>query len=178
MGIRTTSGEADSDARADIDGITSVASAMRALQRLRSSKRVHAALMQAADADLSQQGMRVLLAIGDGESVAEISRAAEMDMGAVSRQLRALEDDGLLTRATSPDNGSVVRVHRTSAGRDLARRLTGLRDRHLATALEGWRRDDIDRLSTLLQRLVEDLQATPYPAMSSTVAGARVSRSS
>lgn len=145
--------------------ITGVARAIQSFQRLRSSRQVHAALMAAAGLDLSQQAAQVLLAVHDGQSVAEVARAARMDMGAVSRQLKALDDLGLLRRRPSPDNGNVVLVELTADGAATVERIAAVRDRHLTEALAGWSSTDLDRLSRLLQRMVDDLQATPYPTL-------------
>lgn len=142
--------------------IAAIAGAMRALQRLRGSRQVHAALVRAAHIELSQQAVQVLLALGHGQSVAELARAAHMDVAAVSRQLRVLEDAGLLERAPSPDHGSVVIVTPTSRGRAVAERIRRVRDEHLHRALAAWTPDDREHLAALLQRLVDDLQATPY----------------
>jgi DNA-binding MarR family transcriptional regulator len=153
---------ARSAASSTTDEITAVARAIQSFQRLRASRQGHAALMAAAGVELSQQAAQVLLAARDGQSVAEVARSARMDMGAVSRQLKVLEDDGLVVRSASPDNGTVVLVTLTADGRSIADRVTAVRDHHLTVALAGWTPDDLDRLGHLLQRMVDDLQATPY----------------
>lgn len=142
--------------------ISAIAGSLQALQRLRGSRRVHAALVRAADVELSQQAVQVLLALGDSQSVAALARVAHMDVGAVSRQLRVLEDRGLVMRAPSPDNGSVVLVTATDTGIATARQIRRLRDEHLERALAAWTPGDRQHLGALLQRLVDDLQATPY----------------
>ncbi len=148
--------------RARSDETTAVAGALRTLQQLRASRRVHAALVRAAGVELSQQAVQVLLAVGDGQSVAELARAAHMDLGAVSRQLRVLEEAGYLARSPSPDHGSVVLVAVTPQGRAVAERLRVLRDDHLRRALSGWSSNERATLAALLRRLVDDLQSTPY----------------
>ena len=144
--------------------IAGLARAIQSFQRVRASRQAHAALMSAAGIEMSQQGTQVLLAVRNGQSVAELSRAARMDMGAVSRQLKVLEDDQLLQRSPSPDNGAVVIVTLTPAGREIVDRVTDVRDRHLADALAAWTPTDVETLGRLLQRMVDDLQATPYPS--------------
>jgi DNA-binding MarR family transcriptional regulator len=148
-------------------GLESVALGIRSLQRLRGSRQVHAALMAAAGVELSQQEAQVLLAIEDGATVAQIARGARMDMGAVSRQLKSMEAEGILRRSASADNGSVVLVSLTPQGRRLAERVSSVRDTHLADALDSWTTAEVRTLGDLLQRLVEDLQTTPYPSASS-----------
>jgi DNA-binding MarR family transcriptional regulator len=146
------------------DQIAALAAAMRDLQRLRASRRVHAALTDATGVDLSQQAIQVLAALDGTQTVAEVARAARMDVGAVSRQLRALEDEGYVTKTPSRDHASVVLVAATRRGRDLAERVAASRNDHLARALEHWSTSDRRALASLLRRLVDDLQSTPYSA--------------
>lgn len=134
------------------------------LQRLLASRRTTAALAAAAGVDLPQQVIEVLLVMQDGEprSIADVARLARMDAAAVSRQVRALEADGLLTRHASPTHGRIVLVEPTAAGLATARRLVRLRSRHLDEALSDWDPGDRDVLGRLLLRLVDDLQRTPH----------------
>lgn len=142
--------------------ISAIAEAMRDLQRLRASRKVHAALADATGVALSQQAVQVLSALDGTVPVARLAHAARMDVGAVSRQLRGLEDDGYVTRTPSADNASVVLVSATARGRDVAARIAASRNDHLARALADWSDADRRALATLLRRLVDDLQATPY----------------
>jgi len=144
------------------DQLAAIAEALRDLQRLRASRTVHAALAEATEVDLSQQAVQVLVALVGTLPVAQLAREARMDVGAVSRQLRVLEEEGYLTRSPSTDNASVVLVTATAAGREIAARITASRNDHLTRALAGWSATDRRTLATLLRRLVDDLQATPY----------------
>lgn len=128
-------------------------------------------LAEAADATVSQQGMQLLRALRDGEArpVAAAARAARMDVGAASRQLRNLDQVGLTERSTSPDNASVVLVRLTSRGLALARRVQQVNDQHLHDALVAWTDAERAQLGALLIRLVEDLQRTPYRSSGAAV---------
>ena len=153
--------------------LTELADAMRRLQRVGASRRVHAALSDATGIDLPQQALQVLSALDGTMAVAELARAAHMDVGAVSRQLRLLEDGGCVTKSVSPDNASVVLVRTTTRGRAVARKVFDERNRHLARALESWTSDERRELATLLQRLVDDLQRTPYTGTRTAANGGR-----
>lgn len=142
--------------------IDAIADTLRALQRLRGSRRVHAALSEAAETTLSQQAVQVLGALDDTLSVAELARSVRMDVGAVSRQLRDLEEKGYVRRAPSPHNASVVLVTATTRGRTVARRVAAVRNDHLARALADWSPTDRRFLALLLHRLADGLQTTPY----------------
>ena len=54
-------------------------------------------------------------------AVSEVARRLEVDLSNASRQLRALEDQGLVTRTVDPDDRHVARVAVTAAGRRRAR---------------------------------------------------------
>jgi DNA-binding MarR family transcriptional regulator len=134
------------------------------LQRLLGSRRPWVALGRAAAVDLSQQEMQVLLVLHDGEahSMAELAQQAGMDAAAVSRQVRSLEERGLVVRRSSPVHGRVVLIEPSHEGLVCARRLHDLRDRHLLDALASWAPEERDALGQLVLRLVDDLERTPY----------------
>lgn len=128
------------------------------------SRKIQARLSDSVGLDITQQAVQVLRVVGDGmpRSVADIAAESHMDVAAVSRQLRSLEDQQLLTRRASPDHGSVVIVEATAAGRELAERLEDVQRRHFSEALHGWTDEQCGELGLLMQRLVDDLQRTPY----------------
>ena len=148
-------------AEPDVDGVRL---GLHRLQRLLSSRRSWSALADAAGADLPQQVLQVLQVLRDGEarSLAEMARLARMDAAAVSRQVRVLEDRGLVGRRQSPHHGRIVLIEPTAEGLALAQRLYDLNTRHLVDALAAWTPEERDALGTLLVRLVDDLQRTPH----------------
>ena len=143
-----------------------IAASLRRLQRLRASKQVHKALSLASGVDLPQQATEVLLALDDRMSLADLARAAQMDTGATSRQVSLLEDLRLVRKEQHPDNASAILVSRTTRGSSLAVRMVEIRDRHLTSVLDKWSRDDKERLAALLERLLHDLEKTPYQSTS------------
>jgi MarR family transcriptional regulator for hemolysin len=145
-------------------GYEQIGTGLHRLQRLLSSRRVSSSAADAASAPVGQQGMQLLRALRDGRPrpVAEAARAARLDVGAASRQLRKLDDLGYIERSSSPDNASVVLVSLSPAGRELAQRLRKVENRHLYEALAGWTDAEREALGGLLLRLVDDLQRTPY----------------
>ncbi len=152
--------------RYDDPATDEVSTGLIRLQRLLASRRVADRLVEASGVELSQQEAGVLRALGDGaaRSVAELARAAQMQVAAVSRQLAALEAAGLLTRSASPHHGSVVLVQATDAGLDLARRAEFVRRQHLSNVLASWSSEERAQFGALLVRFVDDLQHTPLPS--------------
>ena len=134
------------------------------LGRLLSNRRSWALLASSADVDLPQQTIQVLLQLHDGEprSVAELARVARMDAAAVSRQVRVLEEHGLVERQPSANHGRVVLIQPTADGLEKAQRLYRLNRSHLADALASWTEEERQTLGTLMIRLVDDLQRTPH----------------
>ena len=160
MGDQADLGEQD-----DIETqLQSVRLGLTRLQRLLSSRRVHAGMAGAARVVLPQQAMNVLRALGDREPlpVGDLARAARMDTGAVSRQIRVLEEEGLVERRSSPQHGSIVLVEATSDGRSMAEGFERVRSAQLSRALADWTPEERLELGRLLIRLVDDLQSTPY----------------
>lgn len=137
--------------------------ALQRLGRLLGSRQVASRIITVAGVDVSQQGMtllRVLLREGR-QSIATLAETAAMDLGAVSRQLRLLEQSGAVQRSRSPDDGRVALVELTATGRRIAERIRDVSVRHLEAALGAWSADDERTLARLMQRLVDDLVATP-----------------
>jgi DNA-binding MarR family transcriptional regulator len=143
----------------DDDQLGAVRLGLTRLGRLLSSRRVHAGMARAAGVALPEQAMNVLRALGDRDPlpVGDLARAARMDAGAVSRQIRVLEE-----RRDSPQHGSIVLVVATTEGRETARRFERVRNAQLSRALADWTDDEREELGRLLLRLVDDLQVTPY----------------
>lgn len=135
------------------------------LGRLLASRQAASALVQVAGVDVSQQGVALLRVLRrEGRlPAAVLAAAAGMDLGAVSRQVRHLEDAGLVTRAADPADGRVTLVDLTDAGGTVAERLHAISARHLEQALAGWSPAERRALGRSLQRLVDDLRVTPLP---------------
>jgi DNA-binding MarR family transcriptional regulator len=136
--------------------------AIQRLGRLMGSRRAAARIAEAAGADVSQQGVQILRALhGHGEQpIAALAGLAQMDISAVSRQLRLLEEEDLVRRATAASDARVALVSLTPAGRRVAKRIRTVGLRHLSDALAGWSERDRADLVRLLSRLVDDLAGT------------------
>lgn len=145
------------------DHLETVGAAINRLQRLLASRRVFSRLATSAGLSLSQQSTQVLLAMSTTpRPIADVAATANMDVGAVSRQLKILEDEGLTERAASPSHGRIILVCWTPKGQGLSNHVRDVRRRHLVAALSTWTADERDQLGHLLTRLVNDLETTPY----------------
>jgi DNA-binding MarR family transcriptional regulator len=146
------------------DQLVAVRLGITRLGRLLSSRGVHVGMAGAAGVELSEQAMNVLRALVDRHPlpVGDLARSARMDTGAVSRQIKVLESEGLVKRAPSPQHRSIVLVEATERGKDVARRFERVRHAQLSRALASWTDAEREQLGILLVRLVDDLQSTPY----------------
>jgi DNA-binding MarR family transcriptional regulator len=114
--------------------------------------------------DVSQQGVQILrsLALRGEQPIAGLARDAQMDISAVSRQLKVLEAARLVRRRREPTDARVVLIAATAAGRRVAGRVTGVLNRHLDDALASWSSSERRELGRLLGRLVHDLRGTEF----------------
>lgn len=148
---------------ANTEAVEELSGALQRMGRMLASRQVASRIISVAGVEVTQQGMtlmRVLLRDGR-QSIATLATAAAMDLGAVSRQVRLLEDAGAVRRTRSPDDGRVALVELTTSGRRIAERIRAVSVRHLEEALADWSADDERTLARLMQRLVDDLTATP-----------------
>jgi DNA-binding MarR family transcriptional regulator len=82
------------------DDLAVIQRSLETLFRLNASRGVHANVVDAAGVNLSQPGYTLLRRVDeDGPTpLGDLARAAHMDPAVASRQIRQLEDDGLVRR--------------------------------------------------------------------------------
>lgn len=87
----------------------------------------------------------------------------ERDASTISRQVRQLEDRGLLERTGDPDDGRASRIGLTPEGRTRLAAGAERRRAFVGRLLEDWPPEDRERLRLLLNRLLDQLdhQETP-----------------
>ena len=93
-------------------------------------------------------------------AVSEVARRLEVDLSNASRQLRALEDEGLVARTADPADRRVARVGITAAGKRVLDRARAIALNDYAVALDDWSARDRAQLAELLDRFREALLAT------------------
>lgn len=134
------------------------------LFRLSAGRAMLARQSEMVGAEVTRGGYAVLRVVEQaGElSMGELARQCWMDPAAAGRQVRALEADGLVERATAADDGRVTVVRLSERGRDVYRRLVGVRSEHMSRVLAAWPDADRVALARLVGRLIDDLLATPF----------------
>ena len=144
-----------------------VAAAERALERLfrlTVNRKVHTKQTAAVGVDVTRAGYAVLRTVDElGEAtMGEIARQCSMDPAAAGRQVKALEDDGLVERNADDGDARVTVVRLTTAGRDVYRRIVAVRTAHMTEVLASWPAADRAALARLVDRLVDELKAVPF----------------
>jgi DNA-binding MarR family transcriptional regulator len=145
-----------------------VTASIQALFRLEGSRRIHQQLASAAGVSISQQGFRLLGRIVEGgpTSPGQLASMLDLDPAIVARSLRQLEAAGWVSRQRSRDDGRMTVVEATGTGEETFGRIREVIWRHMRRALSAWPAGEVDQLSLLLERLVEDVQREPYPNLS------------
>lgn len=82
-----------------------------------------------------------------------------VDLSVVSRQVKALEDGGLVERATDPADARASLVSATPTGRDAFERTRSARAEVLDSVLSAWPEQDRKELVRLLARFNAELDA-------------------
>lgn len=97
-----------------------------------------------------------------------LAAGLELDASTVSRQVRHLEDRGLVERTSDPDDRRASRIALSEAGR--ARLHEGAQRRRaiVAELLDSWSAADREHLRILLGRLAADLHPPCHPASPSS----------
>ena len=85
-----------------------------------------------------------------------------MDPAATGRQVAQLEEDGLVRREKTSEDGRVVMVWVTPKGAEVRRSLSSVAERHMSDVLTGWSAADQRQLAVLLPRLVEGMRSVSY----------------
>lgn len=85
--------------------------------------------------------------------VSEVARRLEVDQSTASRQIRPLEEQGLVTRGTDPADRRSARLAVTPKGRRLLDRVRDVSLNDYSVALGDWSGADRATLAALLDRL-------------------------
>jgi DNA-binding MarR family transcriptional regulator len=151
----------------EVDPVVPVdrAAAVRALseQVPRFMRLVHALKTQAAKNDSGDRAALVLLfplvRLGPLRQGA-LAELVHADPSTVSRHVASLVERGLVQRVADESDGRASRLHVTDAGHAALDAFRRDRETHFAQVTAGWDVADLDALTTLLGRFLDDMSAT------------------
>ena len=120
-------------------------------------------VLDAAGTRLSGAGLHVLRVLHWAGSLpmSDLARRLEVDQSTLSRQVRPLEDDGLVERTAGEADKRVAVLRLSASGRKVLDRIHRLRRRDLEVVLAGWTDDDRAELARLLDRFRASMTASP-----------------
>lgn len=90
--------------------------------------------------------------------LSELARRTETDPGILTRQVNALERQGIVERRPDPTDRRAMTVHMLPRGRRIALRLREVQDEVLGSQLEGWTAGDLDQAAGLMEQLIRDIR--------------------
>jgi len=87
-----------------------------------------------------------------------LAKEAGLDLSTVSRHLRALEEEGYISKSADPDDKRAFQVGVTERGHDFVEQFWCERANTIRDALSAWPADDVRALTKLLDRFVRDTE--------------------
>lgn len=136
---------------------------MGSLRRITGSQRLERLIAVRSGTAIGVVAVAVLgKVIDDGPlRMTDLADAVRMHPAALTRQVQALEAEGLVERSADPLDGRASVVGVTTAGRAVHRRIEAVNDEIMAEQLADWSADELATLVDALDRLVTDLRAVP-----------------
>ncbi|WP_210592438.1 MarR family winged helix-turn-helix transcriptional regulator [Streptomyces sp. GESEQ-35] len=147
-----------------VRGTANVVEIERQLSRLAylaGRARQHERLMHMAGLTLDRAAVAILRGIAESEPLRPGVLAVRLSVEAshVTRQLRQLEAAGHVIRVADPDDRRAQRIQLTDAGLAAVEAIREASRQGLHMVLADWSAEDLERLSGLFRRLVEDFVA-------------------
>jgi DNA-binding MarR family transcriptional regulator len=106
----------------------------------------------------AQQAVLLLLAARQKVGPSQLKDRLGTDTAGMTRLLDRLEAKNLLTRSRHPDDRRAIIIELTEAGRALVPRLAPIFRRVNGQLLDGLGEDEVLRLTTTLQRMLDNLR--------------------
>ncbi len=94
----------------------------------------------------------------DAMRLSDLAAAVELDASTVSRQIKQLEDKGIVERTPDPADGRASLIRISADGHRVMQAAFRRRFERIKAVLEPWSQRDRDLLQTLLVRLAADLR--------------------
>ncbi len=94
----------------------------------------------------------------DGMRLSDLAAKVELDASTVSRQIKQLEDKGLVERTPDPDDGRASLIQLSNEAHRTMQAAFRRRFERIKTVLDPWSQRDKDLLQDLLTRLAADLR--------------------
>lgn len=135
------------------------------LQAIQQLGRSYRALLSAFEAELghSMARWRILLSLHrDGEmSQKQLARTLAMDPAALTRQIKAIQAQGWITRRSDAGDNRLTNVVLTPAGQDIVRQSLPRRSAFIENVFCDFSVEETQKLTAMLHMLEQRLKQTP-----------------
>jgi len=123
------------------------------------------------DARVDRAAYLILARLADAGTarMSDLAALLSLDLSTVSRQIRALEELGLLGRTANPDDRRAYFLEPTDAGRALVAKVKEKFSAVVDLALVDWSDRDRRTLTSLLSRLAHDIRPDRGPSLVAAV---------
>jgi len=127
---------------------------------VRRIRRVIAERARMLDPDLSPVAYSMMMALNDSgpQRASALVEIFSVDKGAVSRQVQALLELGLIERSADPEDRRAMILAVTEEGRRRLAALTQVRRHHLTTRLQNWSDAELSAFVRSLSRYNSSLE--------------------
>lgn len=151
----------------DVRDLDLIERSLEQLVRMSGSRRLHNERAAKAGVNVTQLGYALLCRIQeDGPlGLRRLADLAHMDPSVVGRQVRQLEQAGLVVRRPDPRDSRTTLVSVTPRGREVRRRMFEVYERHMLEVLSRWSEREVAQLGRLLSRLVDDMRSVGLPVL-------------
>ncbi|MCU1381125.1 MAG: MarR family transcriptional regulator [Acidimicrobiales bacterium] len=150
-------------ARANEDELRAIDSFIEFIETVARSPFQRERVLDAAATKLSGAGLNALRIIARSGPIAgtEVARQLGVDQSTASRQIRPLEDAGLVARNADEADRRVAWLEATDEGRAVLERIHGQRRDDVELVLGDWSAEDRADLARLLERFKQSMLDAP-----------------
>ena len=143
----------------EADSIEELERALTRVAHLLTRARRHGRTVAAAGVTLDRANVPLLRMLADSEEpmrLGELAACLGVEAPHVTRQIQRLERERYVDRVPDPDDRRAQRVRITDEGRATVEAIRTVSRRNMQEALAEWTTEDLQLLSTLSHRMVDD----------------------
>ncbi len=137
-----------------------IEAAMVELGRMTRSGRADRLRCERAGVELTGAAQRLIYYLMENGPMrlSDLARRTETDPGILTRQINAIERQGIVERKPDPTDRRAALVQMSPKGRRVAQRLREVQDEVLGGQLARWTRVDLERAADLMEQLIRDVR--------------------
>lgn len=141
-----------------MDDLDQFEDALHQLMRTLSRPRVWELIQREAQVSIDRPSVHLLITLACNTNTCKLTELAALlgiEAPSVTRTVRRLEQDSLVTKTTDPNDRRATYLQITPQGKEVIARIRSAKRKRLKRLLVDWSEKDRALLTTMLQRLVE-----------------------